>query len=271
MNDEPTKPNSDVHDLDPNSQVHDLDPNSQVHSPSTNTARYGVTIEDVTEAVVKQYGTYDSIYEESRKELVVMAERVRERCRTLTVTHSADACVDRFIDAEMDFITIGERGPGRMSDYLPRFAAKHRALVAKLSTKDRMQLGWLMKRHVLCGYAFMEFLSEFDRQKEVPLDPKTLYEDQWVSTIYSVHYDVFPDDPGFAQFANLWATSTAKGIVEHIKTLGGTWDEHRDVEIIHCYFVGGSKLRSLEARPLTPSEHTHIVTAGAYSPGMDNS
>lgn len=45
-------------------------------------------------------------------------------------------CINRFVDAELDFMTPGERGLGRASTYYPRLAAYERKKISRLGMQE---------------------------------------------------------------------------------------------------------------------------------------
>src|SRR4051794_22779828 len=71
----------------------------------------------------------------------------------------AVACCEKYIVAELDSATLGNRGLGRMSDYEPRFAAKYRAVFQRRPEAAGL-LKPLFMKHLFLGYFFVEYLLE---------------------------------------------------------------------------------------------------------------
>ena len=206
---------------------------------------YTATIDDVASAVVDMYESFGTSADE---EDIVESMRRWFTSDSVTLTSAADECLDRFVEEELDYVTADERGPGRATAFYPRFGARHRNVVSAISEPERIQLGGSIKRHLLCGYVFADFVNDFDRHEELRLDPEILYQAMWMQCMYSPPFPVHQASKWFQDLRTVWFAATAQRLETVFQAQGGTW-EQKDIDIITQYFNGGIILRMLEANP----------------------
>jgi len=184
------------------------------------------------------------------------------------LTEAARTCIERFVAAELDYSTPGSRGLGRMSDHVPRLAAKHRTVVSRMELGDLEKLHYAISRHIACGYLFAELLYELDREREGQIATETLFQ-MWVPSIFLPPFDLSSKDPLFLYLKNLCFAATGITIRDVLVSAGATWDSGSsigsDQTILTAYFDAGIVLRILESRPLSATELADVCTAGCYS------
>ena len=119
-------------------------------------------IVDVANAVLAAYDTLQPKTAEERAGNAQLISHLKSWFKTGTrqISPSATAVANRFVDAELDFNTPGNRGMGRMTDYWPRFGGKHRQILRKISGSDLQEVHRLFARQIHCGYLFTEYLVE---------------------------------------------------------------------------------------------------------------
>ena len=114
-------------------------------------------------------------------------------------------CVDRFVQAELDFETPGDRGIGRASASVPRLGAYFRKELKQASAQVREEIAGDIRGLIWRGYLCSGLLSEpFVRSGVEPAE--RLFND-WIPRIYSV-----------TPTENLWgvATSVATPALERL-------------------------------------------------------
>lgn len=100
---------------------------------------------------------------------------------------TVEPCISFFVDAEMDFVTPGERGLGRLSSYVPRFGGYFRKRLSRLSADERQRLRDLMVRCLTSGY--LACFVRFSRGVRPVLTDVSQLREKWISAIYSVNLD----------------------------------------------------------------------------------
>lgn len=141
---------------------------------------------DITTAVLASYGTLQPETAEDREVNAQLIAHLQSwlESNDRDISMAATAVVARFVDAELDFTTDGNRGMGRMTDYWPRFGGKHRSILKHAPASVIRDLHRLFSRQAFCGYLFAEYLVETMSGAPLPRDPasnnheKFLY--QWV-------------------------------------------------------------------------------------------
>jgi hypothetical protein len=136
------------------------------------------------------------------------------------------------------------------------------------SAQDRLR--FLIGRHILCGYLFVEYIFDLKGKSAPVLSSNDLYE-MWIPSIYSASplVRIEPRDKDEEQLQELWFGATGKNIRDHLQQYGAPW-EYRDQTIITHYFYAGMLLRALEVRPLTKEEVLGISIGGAHERGLQS-
>ena len=202
--------------------------------------------------VERQYSTIIRETSEARDDLQAAKSHRSEifHSKPRRVSDAGMYCIDRFTSSELDFVTPGIRGMGRVSEIVPRFAAKHRKVFAKMLFDAKTDLTEAIHMHIACGYLLIDFLYPDFRSDPSQFDNSTLF-DEWVSMIYSPPKAIEPQDEDEWQLWGLWFAATGKPINEIATRVGIEWDydDHpaSDQNIITKYFDAGTTLRYAEA------------------------
>lgn len=192
------------------------------------------------------------------------------------LTNAADYCIGRFVTAELDFRSEGNRGLGRSTEYWPRFGGKYRHVLQSLNTDSIEQLSRAFSDEVLCGYLFSEYLIECVIGRLVPRDEfpdgsEGMFK-RWVPTIYykppgQPTFDTkFSQENGEAYYdiKKLWGHSTGDVIHALFRQFDIPVDKFAQT-LIRQYFDAGIMLRVTEMKRVSDSEYYDAVTAGGYS------
>jgi len=156
-------------------------------------------------------------------------------------------CMHRYIQAELDSRTPGNRGLGRMTTGIPRFAAYMRKHISILSEKDISELYRLIQDLMINGYLIHALFIENPIKKPSLSRGKTLYE-RWIPEIYVGNLskmsrsvsDLFEVGPG-PPFIRLQAFLDAHNLK------GGGFLSLDKTELITFYYpIAGFALRAAE-------------------------
>jgi hypothetical protein len=161
----------------------------------------------------------------------------------INISESADRCLDKFIDSELDYATPGNRGLGRFVEIIPRLAGRHRTVISRLSDQQRLELGTFIKRHMACGYLIAAQMVNVPNVRQTE---EQLYASM-VLCVSSQPFPLFPDRDCEAQ-AQLLHTCTKNELQHELSDLGVAWGDTDDL-ISYMYFVVGMALRVLETVP----------------------
>jgi hypothetical protein len=221
-------------------------------------------VRDAANAVINAYGEFTAPTDEARQQLARITEHVQSwfDSPARKVTDAAAYSIGRFADGEADYVTPGNRGFGRIGDYLPRLAARNRSAISRMSGEARQQLVRLIRRHIVCGYLFAESGFELNRENDPQVSPEKLFQ-MWVPSIYSSFFNLDPRTKEEEDVKTIWFGATGRSIRDHLRTYGANWQE-LDMLILTHYFDGGMLLRMFEARPLSDEQVSNIATGGAY-------
>lgn len=219
-------------------------------SPSNVPSAIDARIADVFAAVHKEYCTFKSDNPDGQQGLARIRENIRDwfHSSQRRVTDTAAACFDRYLDAELDFQTAGNRGLGRLSDYVPRFAGRHRHIVSRLDRTALAGLRNVMKRHILCGYLFAEVIFPLSRETEKPVNRDHMFE-MWIPMLYSTAGEIPLQSKDEDDLKAVWFSATGRKVRDHAKSLGIAWDEVDSLIVTH-YFDAGMLLRLFEHSPI---------------------
>jgi hypothetical protein len=119
-----------------------------------------------SDAVIKAYGEFTAPTEEGRQQLAKIRENVKGwfDSPSRIITSSAALSLQKLVQAEVDHVSPGERGLGRVL-YLPRLAARHRSAVSGMDQNAQDKLRLLIAAHLLCGYLFAEFAAQNESRR----------------------------------------------------------------------------------------------------------
>ena len=102
-------------------------------------------------------------------------------------------CLDRFIESELDYITEGQRGMGRLSTAIPRLGAYYRNKFVEVSSSSygngavqipKLELYLLIQDIMLRTYLLAPFFGGTVDNEPVIVDAIELFE-KWLPTIYA--------------------------------------------------------------------------------------
>ena len=91
--------------------------------------------------------------------------------------------MDRFVEAELDFMTDGNRGIGRLTENIPRLGAYFRDKLSILDKKGLGELENLIKRLIVKSYIFPATIMK-QPENAKNLTPEELY-NEWIPNIFT--------------------------------------------------------------------------------------
>lgn len=100
---------------------------------------------------------------------------------------NADYCLGRFVDAECDFRSVGNRGLGRLTDHVPRLGGHLRHTLSQLHESKLSTLSALVLKLATKCYVFQAIVSESPLNPPLISQSETLFE-EWIPGIFS--YDL---------------------------------------------------------------------------------
>jgi hypothetical protein len=156
-------------------------------------------------------------------------------------------CINKFAQAEMDYITSGERGLGRASTFYPRFGAYLRKTLIRLNDKKRCELSNLLEENILSSYLAhsLEFSSILPSKEFITTE---LYE-KWIPVIYIGENYISEEHYNFIMsFTAYSATNLMNFLKENNISSGGMFSKDRTKELISMHLVAGLKLRAVEIK-----------------------
>ena len=156
-------------------------------------------------------------------------------------------CLEKYINAELDFTTLGNRGIGRMTEFIPRFGAYFRKALSNMSEVDLSKLYNIIQDVILRSYlVHVLFIEESVRDSAIS-PGKELYE-KWIPGIYSKDPSKMAEnlrnifavctDSGFKALKNFMNSHKMKG--------GGFLSKDKTNEIVLYYSLAGFGLRVVE-------------------------
>lgn len=210
------------------------------------------TLDDVIAAVCDQYACLPAAGFEDDAKLAAGIDglRAEHRSRDRSLSEATCFCVKRYVDAELDYTTQGNRGLGRMTDHVPRFAAKHRRVFKLLPVATLDEFRFALSRHVLCGYLLFDMLFSFANADAVQLSNNALFQ-RWLPRIYQPPRELIAARNKNSEVWEVWFVGTAKPFVQLAIRSGITWDGRdaigTDQAILTHYSTAGMVLRYSEA------------------------
>lgn len=250
---------------------------ANMNGSSKRMPKYTPSISNVAQAVLFGYGDLRPKTDEDRRVNAALEHHLRQWFSSVDrqLTNAADYCIDRFVNAEIDFHTEGNRGLGRMTDYWARFGGKYRKVLRSLDPNSLQELRRAFADQLLCGYLFGEYLIECTAGKKVPRDhfpdgPEGVFE-RWVPTIYDKSgpraFDKeFSHEAGQSYYdvKGLWGHATGDAVHACFQRHGIPIDEYAQL-LLRQYFDAGIMLRVTEMERVSDDEHYDTITSGAYS------
>jgi hypothetical protein len=157
-----------------------------------------------------------------------------------------EECVEKFTEAELDFRTSGDRGLGRMTEFIPRFGGHCRKSLSSLSQQDLVILKTLIMDLILRGYLARVVLGEAGKAPNwsTAMD---LYGD-WIPNIYGGSVEELSEDvenalskiagPAFEELMSFIESRSIKA--------GGFFKQDKRADIFYHYPFAGWSLRARE-------------------------
>jgi hypothetical protein len=172
------------------------------------------------------------------------------------ISESAIGAVNRFVAAELDFVTLGNRGLGRLNEEWPRFGGQYRIVLRELPSEQIERLRQAFGDEICSGYLFCEYLVECFTGHVVPrVDYSDAIEElieSWVPTIYSQfgprEFDakMAADNlKGYYDVKGLWGHATGDAVHNAFLSMGIPIDDFAQL-LIRQYFDAGMMLRMAE-------------------------
>jgi len=156
-------------------------------------------------------------------------------------------CCEKFISSELDFQTPGDRGLGRITNYIPRLGGYFRKQMSTLSQEQLFELYEIIQDLMLRGYLTRALLVEAPPKKELIRSGQALYE-TWLPGMYS-------SDPSEMKpnLRNALAALTDSAFVKlrdlfyHHGMKGGGFMSKDKTDLICAYYpLGGFGIRAIE-------------------------
>lgn len=156
-------------------------------------------------------------------------------------------CLEKYINAELDFTTPGNRGLGRMTEYIPRFGAYFRSQLSVMSEEELGKLYGLIQDFMLRGYLVHALFAEEPLGEAAISSSKDLYE-KWIPGIYVSN----PSEMGnnlknaLAMCSNSAHEKLKSFLVSHNMKGGGFLSKDKTDLILMYYPLAGFGLRFVE-------------------------
>ena len=158
-------------------------------------------------------------------------------------------CCEKFIDAELDYKTPGDRGLGRASTYIPRLSSYFRKKIINFSSQDLDELYCLIQHLILSGYLVHVLFVEDNLRTSTVTDLNELYE-AWLPGIYAESPAQLSENMQKA-FAACTVSALSKIMAFFGKNnmkAGGFFSRDKTDEILMYYPFAGFGLRFEETR-----------------------
>ena len=157
-----------------------------------------------------------------------------------------EECVEKFTEAELDFSTSGERGLGRMTEFIPRFGGHCRKSLSSLSQQDLAVLKALIMDLILRGYLARVVLGEAGKASNWSTAME-LYGD-WIPNIYGGSVEELSED--FENALGKCADSALEKLMSFVESrsikAGGLFKQDKRADIFYHYPFAGWSLRARE-------------------------
>jgi hypothetical protein len=168
-----------------------------------------------------------------------------ERVRTTFSGGIVELCIERFIDAELDFRTPGNRGLGRLSEVLPRYGAYFRRYLRSMPVDELAQVRNLIRNQVLTGYLAVALLNDDEQVAEPKVKRAEDVYISWVPKIYSGGCGESLLQAIYACGAHA-KTHHEAFLARHRMKGGGIFSTDKTKGILLHYHLAGATLRLVE-------------------------
>ena len=156
-------------------------------------------------------------------------------------------CVNQFIQTELDFTTLSNRGIGRLTETLPRLGSYFRGPISKLNKSDLDNLDTLTTKLIIKTYLFCAVIMGQPEEKTKSFTKEELYR-EWIPKIFTSSLSLISENAG----------KTLLGVVEkdlkqvetffklHDMNGGGLFSRDKSKDILVYYIVAGLVLYNLD-------------------------
>lgn len=158
-------------------------------------------------------------------------------------------CLEKYINAELDFATPGDRGIGRVSLVIPRFGAYFRKQLSVTSKNDLTKLYNLIQDIIIRGYLIHLLSMEEPIKNSVILKGEEIFK-KWIPGIYSQDLSKMPEHLQniMTLCTNSAFTDLEDFMVLHKMKGRGFLAKDKTEEILGYYLFAGFGLRLVETR-----------------------
>ncbi len=242
---------------------------------------YTPSIGDVSQTVLSAFDTLKPENDDDRRINAELVQHLRQWFSSgdRILTDAAEYSINRFVNAELDFETDGNRGLGRMTDDWARFGGKYRETLRSLDSESIQNLRRAFSDQLLCGYLFAECLLQSAGQA-VPRDSfpdgsEGVFQ-RWIPLIYykfgppSFDEEFSGDNAqSYYDAKGLWGHSTGDVIHNQFRASAIAVDQYAQ-QLIRQYFDAGVMLRVTEIERISDDQHYDTVTSGVTKNTVTN-
>ena len=166
------------------------------------------------------------------------------------ITH----CIEKYIEAELDYTTPGSRGIGRMTANIPRFGAYFKKPLLKLSSQELDKLYFLIQDLCIRGYLNSAIYVKWPARSD-KLSNKTLLFKEWIPKIYITNpYNVSSEVWDIIKINSMFTIIEVHDFMrKHGMERNGIFNKASKFlsgdkvnEILEYYIVAGYTLRAVE-------------------------
>ena len=182
-------------------------------------------------------------------EIVEQAELNFEQFRNNYNCDVLSYCLEKYINAELDFTTPSDRGIGRVSLIIPRYGAYFRKQLLLMSKNNLIKLYNLIQDIMLRGYLVHLLFMERPVKISDILTGEEIFE-KWIPGIYSQDLSKMPEPLRKIMIlcTNSVFTDLEDFMVLHKMKGGGFLSKDKTNEILCYYPFAGYGLRLVETR-----------------------
>lgn len=203
----------------------------------------------ITQHDLKKYA--DEIFAEMSK--ILSADKIDalkknfDKNNENIIPDTINYCVEKFVQTELDFITPGDRGIGRLTEALPRLGAYFRNPFSNLEKTELNKLDTLITKPIIKGYLFSAVINGQPKEKALSFTDEELYR-EWIPKIFTFNLSNISDNAGDLLLA------ITKNDLDEIKSFfsqhnmraGGFFSRDKTDGILMSYIIAGVSLYYIE-------------------------
>lgn len=182
------------------------------------------------------------------QDIIQMIETKYSTLRNSVNIEKLDYCIDKYVNAELDFRAEGMRGIGRASTFVPRLGAYYRESFSNFTQEEIDKLYNLIQDILLIGYLSFVFLMEEKSQFDTSINTEKLCE-AWITGMYGSD----PSEMG-EKLQNALGNLSEKSIIrikdffeKHNMKKGRLFSKDKIDIILWWYILAGYSLRLVES------------------------